>query len=133
MDINTIASLYNPVYLVLVTIVTMHLASTYKANSGLKTFEYPSSPPRDWLIVAALILIFGMRPISGRYFVDMWGYADHYMRFLGEPFVFSWDVDNKIFDNLFAFWYGNKLGIVEFFVLICYNTITNSNAGLVHR
>ena len=118
MDINTIASLYNPVYLVLVTIVTMRFAATYKANSGLKTFKYPSSTLRDWLIVSALILIIGLRPISGKYFVDMAAYAGGYMRLLGEPFTYNWDVDNKIFDNLFAFWYGYKLGIVKFFVLI---------------
>ena len=115
MDSTTLASFYNPVYLVLVTIVTMHIAATYKAHSGLRTFEYPSSTPRDWYIVAALILFFGLRPISGKYFVDMGAYAGGYFRYLGEPFVFNWDVDNKIFDNLFAFWYGNKLGIVEFF------------------
>ena len=118
MDINTIASLYNPVYLVLVTIVTMRFAATYKANSGLKTFEYPSSTLRNWLIVSALILIIGLRPISGKYFVDMAAYAGGYMRLLGEPFTYNWDVDNKIFDNLFAFWYGYKLGIVKFFILI---------------
>ena len=118
MDINTIASLYNPVYLVLVTIVTMRFAATYKANSGLKTFKYPSSTLRNWLIVSALILIIGLRPISGKYFVDMAAYAGGYMRLLGEPFTYNWDVDNKIFDNLFAFWYGYKLGIVKFFVLI---------------
>lgn len=115
---NSIAAYYSPVYLILVAIFSLRIVRKYKRNYGIRNYQYPSSGSRDFIIVTLLTIVIGTRPISGKYFVDMAGYADHYVRYLGEKFIFDWNAENLLFDNLFAYWYCYDLGITLFFILI---------------
>ena len=116
--LNNIAAYYSPVYLILVAIFSLRIVRKYKRLYSIRNYQYPSSGSRDFIIVTLLTLIIGTRPISGKYFVDMAGYADHYVRYLGEKFIFDWNAENLLFDNLFAYWYCYDLGITLFFILI---------------
>ena len=85
--LNNIAAYYSPVYLILVAIFSLRIVRKYKRLYSIRNYQYPSSGSRDFIIVTLLTLIIGTRPISGKYFVDMAGYADHYVRYLGEKFI----------------------------------------------
>ena len=49
----------------------------------------------------------------------MVNYADWYNYFYeGEPFLFDWETENLLFDNLFAWWGSERLGYTSFFVFM---------------
>ena len=114
---ENIASYYNDIYLLLVTIASIAFAVSYRNKDNLDAEKFSDNTVRDLFIVLFFIFAIGLRPIN-KDFVDMMGYAMHYQMNLGTPFFFDWNVDNKLFDNLLAYWYGNRLGIANFFLLI---------------
>ena len=66
-----------------------------------------------------LVLLIGLRPVSGKYFVDMANFASYYNAMLdGATFYFDPNTDNIIFDNLFAWWGSERLGYTSFFLFI---------------
>lgn len=117
------AALYHTVYLLMVLGITFFVMQRYA------TVEFSVREDRAtihnsiaWALTLFLVFFIGFRPISGRYFVDMRGYAINYKAlFWGKDFHFTWDTNNIIFDNLFAF-----MGSVEipvefvFFMLACF-------------
>lgn len=113
------ASLYQTIYLTLVTIMTLFVYSQYQSRNGLREFAPSRTDAQVGVLVIFLILFIGLRPVSGRYFVDMANYALFYEVFYdGATFVFEWDTENKIFDNLFAWWGSVRLGYTSFFVFV---------------
>lgn len=113
------ASLYQTIYLILVTIMTLIVYSQYQSRNGLREFAPSRTDALVGVLVIFLILFIGFRPVSGRYFVDMANYALFYEVFYdGATSVFEWDTENKIFDNLFALWGALRLGYTSFFVFI---------------
>lgn len=113
------ASLYHGVYLILVTILTLVVYSQYQRRNGLREFTFSRTDALVAVLVVFLILFIGLRPVSGRYFVDMANYVMHYdVLYDGTTFVFDWDTENKIFDNLFAWWGSMRLGYTSFFVFV---------------
>lgn len=113
------ASLYQTIYLTLVTIMTLVVYNQYNSRNGLREF----SPSRTDAIAGVLVLFFiifiGFRPLSYRYFGDMGNYALYYEVFFeGATFTFEWDAENKVFDNLLAWWGSVRLGYTSFFVFI---------------
>lgn len=109
-----IASLYYPIYLLLVTILTFSVYNRYKVRSGLGTYSAQSNS-NAVLLVPFLIFFIGLRPVSGYYFVDMANYVQDYHAFYeGAPFHFDVNAENFIFDNYFA-WVGSMYLGTEFF------------------
>lgn len=112
------ASLYQTIYLTLVTILTLIVYNQYQRRNGLREFAPSKTDAIVGVLVIFLIFFIGFRPVSGR-FVDMMNYVLSYEAFFeGATFVFDWDVENKIFDNLFAWWGSEWLGYPSFFVFV---------------
>ena len=113
------ASLYQTIYLTLVTIMTLVVYNQYNSRNGLREF----SPSRTDAIAGVLVLFFivfiGFRPVSHRYFGDMGNYVMFYnFLYEGTNFIFDWNAENKIFSNLLAWWGSKYLGYTSFFVFI---------------
>lgn len=108
-----LASIYQYIYHIFVAIITFAYVGRYKSP----TFKPSSSNMGETLLVIAVILFLGFRPISA-YFVDMVGYASYLDRFYGVTFWFTWDTDNKIFDNLLTWWGGNRFDKQMFFLMM---------------
>lgn len=114
----SIALLYEPIYLIVVAILTFIAMGQYNQ----KTIEnqariYTTRYPIALFIAIVLIIVIGFRPQTS-VFVDMVNYISIYNAFQGESFVFDFDAENIIFDNIFHYWASNRLGITSFFVLI---------------
>lgn len=112
------AQLYQIIYLLLVTILTISLYNKYSVRRGQTQISSQNSFGLV-LLVVFLIVFIGLRPVSGRYFVDMANYAQVYSVLLeGMPFSFDWNAENLLFDNYFA-WVGSlRLGTDFFFTSI---------------
>lgn len=115
------ASLYSPAYLILVTILTVLAVSKYPASSLRFKYRDTSYQGLSILLAIFFILFIGLRPVSGKYFVDMAGYnASYYSIFYGAHFWFDWDAENIIFNNLMAWMGAMKIDIVYFFLLMSF-------------
>lgn len=97
------AALYQTVYLLIVSFLSLFTYSRYITKDGLQ--EYPVENPLGTIVLVVFMTLFiGFRPLSGRYFVDMMGYhTNYYALFYGRPFEFEWDTKNVIFDNLYHY------------------------------
>lgn len=112
------ASLYQYFYLIIVIIMTFSIMSSYCGCGYIKTANQNISN-RTGLFFTALcfIMAIGLRPMS-RYFVDMLNYNTDYIVFhYGTPFTFNWNLDNFLFDNLFA-WMGSMMFDIRLFFLL---------------
>lgn len=113
-----LAHLYEYIFLFFLTVLTIPVWSKYRS---LKTS--PGHEPRVSGISPLLLTIFciffiGMRPQSG-VFVDMMNYVTHYYTlFYGEPFCFTWNTENFLFDNYYHFLAALKADISIFFFTI---------------
>lgn len=114
------AALYQTVYLLIVLGMTLYVMQRY----AIVDF---SDQERDatfhdwmpWALTLFLVLFIGLRPVSGRYFVDMANYNASYKALLwGKTFLFKWDTDNIIFDNLFVFLGSKKIPVEYFFLMM---------------
>lgn len=113
------ASLYQTIYLTLVTIMTLVVYNQYNSRNGLREFSPSRTDAIAWVLVLFFIIFIGFRPLSYRYFGDMGNYALYYEGFFeGATFTFEWDAENKVFDNLLAWWGSVRLGYTSFFVFI---------------
>ena len=113
------ASLYNAVYLILITVLSLAVSYQYQRYNGLREYRHYWAKVLCGILVIALIFYIGLRPVSGRYFIDMGNYASYYSAILdGARFSFDWETDNIIFDNLFAWWGSVRWGYTSFFLFI---------------
>ena len=110
---------YSHIYIWLVAVLSIVVFSQYatypksRLNSGQQ-----SSGVGAFFLMLFLVLFIGLRPLSGKYFVDMGGYRDVWFA-LGDPnYQITWDTTNKIFDNLFYTLAGSGVDIYVFFVLM---------------
>ena len=96
------ASQYHNIYILLVSVMTISLYQRYNIRKG--HLQYSDSKSANTVILVIFFLFFiGLRPISGRYFVDMANYVESYHAFYeGVPFSFEWYFGNVLFDNFFA-------------------------------
>lgn len=94
------AALYQYVYLLVVTLMTLFAMSSY-GRWGRLLNRNGASQAMAFLLLLVVVLFVGTRPVSGKYFVDMAGYYASYENNFGVPFFFNWDTENLIWDNLF--------------------------------
>ena len=112
------ASLYQGIYLLIVTILTIVAFSRYKNRDGLYDLESTHTNVFTILLVILISIFIGLRPVSWRYFGDMVNYVQFYETFFeGVSFKFDRNLNNIIFNNLFAWWGSARLGYTSFFVL----------------
>ena len=99
--------------------MTLVVYAQYQGRNGLREFNHTPTDVVGGALVLFMVLFIGLRPVSGRYFVDMVNYVQFYtVLFEGEPFHFDRNVDNLLFDNLFVWWGSERLGYTSFFVFI---------------
>ncbi len=111
------AQYYSIVYFVIVTILTISVRKQHSPQHIKSTQSSTEMGNVLWVIFFTLFI--GLRPISGRYFVDMANYDDYYRALYdGVPFHFQWNADNFIFDNLFAWWGAVRLGSRSLFIFM---------------
>lgn len=113
------ASLYQTLYLSIVTILTIVLYSRYRDCDGLFDYSHEYSDLKTIFLVLFFVCFIGLRPVSAKYFVDMIDYAQYYSAiYEGEQFRFDVHTNNILFDNLFAWWGSVRLGYTSFFLFI---------------
>lgn len=111
-------SLYSPIYMTFVTLMTIMLANKYSryTNSRLES-HWAVSPINALTVCVILVFFIGLRPVSG-VFVDMRNYWHVYNLLWGSRFVFDWNAENLIFDNLIRWCAGARIDIAYFFLII---------------
>lgn len=115
--------LYEIVFLVVVAILTHNVAAKYKLQLVGDFYSYYNQKTNigyqvALLLMVVLALVIGFRAEDGN-FSDSLNYRTYYYRFYeGFPFIFDVNAENKIFDNLFAWWGSLRLGISNFFFLM---------------
>lgn len=115
------ASYYQTFYFIIVTIFTFIVMSRFIKRGILYYYKHANSDFTIALCFAIfLILWIGLRPVSGRYFVDMAGYDFQYSTLYNSPFNFDWNTDNFLFDNLMAWMASLKIDITFFFLLMAF-------------
>ena len=113
------ASLYSTIYLLLITILSIVVCFQYQKYNGLKEYKHSRSNVLCASLLAVLVLFIGLRPVSGRYFVDMINYVKYYEAMLdGRTFWLDLNTENILFDNIFAWWGSQGLGYTSFFLFI---------------
>lgn len=112
-----IASIYQYIYLAFVAIVTFVSIRKYKRYPIDSNVNQQSSTGAELLLVAIMTLFIGLRPISG-FFVDMGSYNAWLKNQQGSTFFFTWDTDNKIFDNFITWWGCNGFDSYLLFFII---------------
>ena len=111
------ASLYQTIYLLIVTVISIAVCFKYQSRNGFK--DYRGNQISIIIAVIFFVIFIGLRPLSGRYFGDMANYANWYHAFVeGDSFFFDWSAENLLFDNLFAWWGSEYLGYTSFFLFI---------------
>ena len=112
------ASLYYTVYLVVVALLTVFVNSFYATAAGRQRIGSIFYTRLAFLIAILMALFIGLRPQSGRYFVDMAGYNAFYNLQFGEPMEFDWHATNILFDNMFLFMASKQIPVQFFFLLM---------------
>ena len=111
------ALLYKSVYLLLVTISTFVVMSSYQGQRiGIGHRRY-SSKNALWLLALFVIFFIGLRPVS-RVFNDMGAYYTFYNVNLGNQFTWSWYTENYIFDNILPWFAAYKIPVTLYFFFI---------------
>ena len=120
------ASFYQHIFLFLTTVMTLNVVQRYKVMSVNRLvtnqpWERSFASPKGGAVITCVlfVLFVGLRPTSGAYFCDMANYAGEYQFKVGSYFEFEWDTENKIWDNLFHWWYSVDLGFNNFMLTMC--------------
>lgn len=113
------ARYYLPIYLWLVTLLSLFVFSQYSSFSQSRLQRGKQQNQFGvFLLTLFLVLFIGFRPLSGKYFVDMAGFSDVYYGLADPNYQITWNTDNKIFDNLFFTLAGAGVDVYVLFVLL---------------
>ena len=97
------ASLYHTIYLFVVSIISIAIYMKYQNRNGGLYYSHRSTDLFAFVLMLTMVLFIGLRPVSGKYFVDMVNYVNYYLAVLeGSTFYFEPNTENIIFDNLFV-------------------------------
>ena len=113
-----LASLYNYLYHIIVIILTFSVMASYSRWRPVNV-ENNQSKITPSLFIAALffILAIGLRPIS-YVFVDMMAYYLDYEALVGQPYEFTLETDNFLFDNILPWFAANGIPISLYYLLV---------------
>lgn len=115
-----ISYLYQPVYLIVVAILTSFTMNHYRSiklyphhNIGLNKYGLAIT------ITIVLVLVIGNRPTRSEVFGDTVNYTSWYSMYdKGDSFVWDWNSENFIFDNFYSLFASNHIPIEFFFLFI---------------
>ena len=112
------ASLYYPVYLLIVTFLTFYAMQMYNQRV-LNNLNRTKTSNQLFALLVCIFMIFfiGMRPLSGKYFVDMINYNEYYSFIFGDKFYFDKKAENLFFDNWFTWMASNMVDITSVFLI----------------
>ncbi len=112
---------YLPIYLTIVTAVTLFCVSRYAAfGSARINVAGNESLAQSFILMLVLVLFIGLRPVH-RVFVDMmnYNYFFNYNQNRGvAEFNFDWDAENLLFDNIFNYMAYSGTTIMAFMLVI---------------
>ena len=112
-------ALYYPIYLIVLAVITLLVARQYSFYPSERLEEGEvESPTKSVVLLFAVTLFIGLRPIDGHAFVDMGGYAMDWGAWNEGIFHFSFERENFLFDNLRAFMSTAGMPVEWFFMLI---------------
>lgn len=112
------ASLYHPIYLLLVLLFTVGVLPKYTSRVILNPQRFHLAKTRmAWLLCLLLVLFIGLRPVSGTYFVDMISYAEQYELIQGGVWLPE-DNYNYIYDTLYVGMALAGIPVTYFFLLM---------------
>jgi len=112
-----IASIYNYVYILAVAIATLLYLPIYQRQAVLGDNGSFVRSKNSFILLVILILFIGLRPVNEQYFADMAAYSFMIRRmYAWKDFEFSWETDNKIFDNIIAWFGANQIEQRFFFI-----------------
>jgi len=115
------AQYYKIIYFLIVGILTFFVSFNYLGYNVNRVQKSRRRPQFGTvLLTIVMIVLIGFRPISGRYFIDMRGYASSYASNFYAPFEFTWQTTNKIFDNLFLFMASKGIPVETFFFMMAF-------------
>ncbi len=110
---------YIHIYLIFVTLLSLIVFSRYTSYRQTRIILGNRNSSVWGTILSILLIAFiGLRPISGKFFVDMYGYYELYDALSDSSFSFDWKADNLLFDNLFIFLSTHNVAVEVFFLLI---------------
>lgn len=115
-----LASLYSPLYHILIAILTVITVNKYPYSFLRFKYRNTSYFGQAFLLASFLILSIGLRPAHSGYFVDMYAYRHRYFLNFSSRFWFDWDTENLIFDNLLAWMASERINIDFFFLLLAF-------------
>lgn len=111
---------YFPIYYSLVALLSFLTFSRYETFSEERLYsEERESNIGIVLFTLFIVLFIGLRPLSGKYFVDMANYNDVYNAIKGRTFILytGWE-GNLLFDNLFSYMATSGVHIKWFFLIV---------------
>lgn len=88
------AQYYEPIYYTIVSIATFVSLLNVRRTSVKESNIY------TLLLCCFLVFFIGLRPVSLKYFVDMYGTAMHFSLWAQDHIGFSFEVENLIYDNI---------------------------------
>ena len=110
------AALYQPIYLLVVTLMTFFSMSLYGRWGKLLKSSNTSQIISIFMLVIVVWFV-GTRPNSGK-FIDMMNYYNYYDYNFNEPFLFDWDTDNLIWDNFFVWMASQGISFSTWLILV---------------
>lgn len=114
--------IYRPTYLLIASVFSIFCFTRYRNKNPNSIYNGNT----NGAVILALFYVFfiGLRPVTGKglssAFGDTVNYISYYHSMAGGPFVFAFDTENLVFDNLFAWWAAMDLGISSFFLLCAF-------------
>ena len=110
--------IYEPVYLLIVAIITLFLANRYSKTQMDIPIYRPTGRGISIITCLFLVLFIGTRPIRGM--GDTGNFTGYYEIAQGLPFFFSFDTTNLIFDNLLNWFASKSIPVTVFYILISF-------------
>lgn len=114
-----LVDIYLYLILFIVTVLTFREFQSYNRKQfDIRLVNYKSNDALAIILMLALTLLIGLRPISVIWqFGDSLWYNRSYNMLVGTRFYLDLSATNLIWDNLFAFFACNELGITSLFLL----------------
>lgn len=111
------ASLYLTIYLLIVLFFTMRTIPLY-TRSVVVNIERTKTAQKGLALILVVFMVFfiGLRPVSGKYFLDMANYQDYWNAANAGTFIFV--INNYIWDPLFVALAVSGMPIDVFFTLV---------------
>ena len=118
-------TLYQPIYLIIVTILSVYVVMRYRIVEAFPhDIEELNMKWLALLLTASLVLFIGYRPIADC-FGDTMNYVTYYMTFnYGKPFMYIWNIErgfeSPLYDIMTSFFGSVKLRIENVFLIMSF-------------